>query len=144
MLQLEIYNAIWLFVIVFMLHDFEEIIAVEKWANRIESMIRKERKWIKNAIWHFWNVNSYGFAKRDVYIFLTMSIVTFLKVHYLTSNWSSQLFLVFLLFVLLHNIVHVLQTIILKTYTPGLYSAIFLVTPYSIYLIYRLKSASLI
>ncbi|PAD66611.1 HXXEE domain-containing protein, partial [Bacillus sp. 7586-K] len=28
MIQLELYNAIWLFVIVFMLHDFEEIIAV--------------------------------------------------------------------------------------------------------------------
>ncbi len=42
MIQLELYNAIWLFVIVFMLHDFEEIIAVEKWAKRTENIIRKE------------------------------------------------------------------------------------------------------
>ncbi|WP_269843885.1 HXXEE domain-containing protein [Domibacillus epiphyticus] len=34
MFQLELYNAIWLFVVIFMLHDFEEIIAVEKWAKR--------------------------------------------------------------------------------------------------------------
>jgi len=144
MIQLELYNAIWLFVIVFMLHDFEEIIAVEKWAKRTENIIRKENKWINNRIWDFWNVNSYSFAKRDVFIFLTMSIITFVKVQYLESSWSSMLFLSFLIFVLLHNIAHVLQTLILKTYTPGLYTAIILVTPYTIYLIYRLNSASLI
>lgn len=144
MIQLELYNAIWLFVIVFMLHDFEEIIAVEKWAKRTESMIRNDNKWINNRIWDFWNVNSYSFAKRDVFIFLTMSIITFVKVQYLESTWSSMLFLSFLIFVLLHNLVHVLQTLLLKTYTPGLYTAIILVTPYTIYLIYRLKSAGLI
>ncbi|EIJ80565.1 hypothetical protein PB1_09397 [Bacillus methanolicus PB1] len=133
MLQLELYNAIWLFVIVFMLHDFEEIIAVENWAKRTESKIRDENKWIKNKIWHFWNVNSYSFAKRDVFIFLTMSIITFVKVQYLESTWSTLLFLSFLLFVLLHNILHVLQTLFLKTYTPGLYTAIILVTPYTIF-----------
>ncbi|WP_243459554.1 HXXEE domain-containing protein [Metabacillus bambusae] len=53
-------------------------------------------------------------------------------------------FLSFLVFVLLHNIVHVLQNAIVKTYTPGLYTAIFIVTPYTIYLIYRLESASLV
>lgn len=144
MLQLELYNAIWLFVIVFMLHDFEEIIAVEKWAKKTEKIIRNENKWINNRIWHFWNVNSYTFAKRDVFIFLAMSIITFVKVQYLDSTWSSMLFLCLLIFVLLHNIAHVLQTLLLKTYTPGLYTAIILVTPYTIYLIYRLKSASLI
>ncbi|MFS0881106.1 HXXEE domain-containing protein [Metabacillus niabensis] len=144
MIQLELYNAIWLFVIVFMLHDFEEIIAVEKWAKRTENIIRKENKWINNRIWDFWNVNSYSFAKRDVFIFLTMSIITFVKVQYLESSWSSMLFLSFLIFVLLHNIAHVLQSLLLKTYTPGLFTAIILVTPYTIYLIYRLNSASLI
>ncbi|MEH6891280.1 HXXEE domain-containing protein [Bacillus sp. JJ864] len=133
-----------MFVVVFMLHDFEEIISVENWAKRTESVLRDEKNWIKKTIWRFWNVNSYLFAKRDVFIFLTMSIITFLKVQYLGSTWSSMLFLFFLLFVLLHNIVHVLQTVILKMYTPGLYTSVILVTPYTIYLISRLRLANLI
>lgn len=144
MIELEIHNAIWLFVVVFMLHDFEEIITVEKWAKRTESKIQSENKWIKNKIWNFWNVNSHAFAKRDVFIFITMSTITFIKVQFLDSSWSSVLFLSFLIFVLLHNLIHVVQTVLLKTYTPGLYTAILLVTPYVVYLIYRLKEASLI
>jgi hypothetical protein len=136
---LTIENAIWIFIIVFMLHDFEEIIRVEHWATESANTFQYEQSWIKRTIWQFWNVNSYSFAKRDVFIFLTMSVITFLKVQYLEAAWSSILFLCFLLFVLFHNAIHILQTIILKMYTPGLYTAIFLVTPYSIYLLYRLK-----
>jgi Protein of unknown function with HXXEE motif len=141
---LNIENAIWLFIIIFMLHDFEEIIRVEYWATQTAEKFRDEKNWLKKTIWQFWNVNSYSFAKRDVFIFLTMSVITFLKVQYLESTWSSILFLCFLIFVLLHNIIHVLQTIILKTYTPGLYTAVFLVTPYTVYLLYRLKLANFI
>ncbi|WP_100407623.1 HXXEE domain-containing protein [Bacillus solitudinis] len=138
MLQLELYNAIWLFVVIFMLHDFEEIIAVEKWAMKNVSRIKGNSNWISKQIWQFWNVNSYSFAKRDVFIFLTMSIITFIKIENLESSWSSIMYLSFLIFVLIHNVAHVVQTWLLKTYTPGLYTAIFLVTPYTIYLLNRL------
>ncbi|TXC93441.1 HXXEE domain-containing protein [Metabacillus litoralis] len=37
------------------------------------------------------------------------------------------------------NIVHDVQSWLLKTYTPGLYTAIFLVTPYTFYLLNRLN-----
>lgn len=135
MLQIELYNAIWLFVVIFMLHDFEEIIAVENWAKRTENRIIGDSKWISKNIWQFWNVNSYSFEKRDVFIFLTMSFITFFGTQNLESSWNSILYLSLLIFVLLHNLAHVLQTLILKTYTPGLYTAIFLVTPYTIYLL---------
>jgi hypothetical protein len=139
MIELEIYNAIWLFVVIFMLHDFEEIISVEKWAKSTESKIKDTSNWLNKKIHQFWNVNSYSFAKRDVFIFLTMSIITFIKIQNFESAWSSGVYLSFLIFVLIHNIAHVLQTILLKTYTPGLYTAILLVTPYTIYLFSRLS-----
>ncbi|MDL4840246.1 HXXEE domain-containing protein [Aquibacillus rhizosphaerae] len=138
MFQLELYNAIWLFVVIFMLHDFEEIIAVEKWAMKNKNRITVDSKWISNQIWKFWNVNSYSFAKRDVFIFLIMSIITFIKIQNLESSWSAVMYLSFLIFVLIHNVAHVVQTWILKTYTPGLYTAIFLLTPYIFYLLSRL------
>ncbi|UHA72734.1 HXXEE domain-containing protein [Paenibacillus sp. 481] len=136
MFQLELTNAIWLFVVLFMLHDFEEIITVEKWAPTIKSKIKANR--LHQMIWQFWNVNSYSFAKRDVFIFLTMATITFLKVQNFEAQWSSVLYVSFLIFVLVHNVVHVVQTCILNAYTPGLYTAMFLVTPYAIYLLTRL------
>jgi hypothetical protein len=136
----ELYNAIWLFAIIFMLHDFEEIIAVENWAKGTENKVKSENRKINNMIWDFWNVNSYSFAKRDVFIFLTMSIITLVKVLYIESTWSSILYVSFLIFVLLHNVVHILQTLLMRGYTPGLYSSIILVTPYTIYLLTRVLS----
>ena len=136
--QIEIYNAIWLFVVIFMLHDFEEIITVENWAERAEARVKKLNSKIGFKIYRFWNVGSYTFAKRDVFIFLTMSIITFLKVQYNELAWTGVLYLFFILFVFIHNLVHILQTLVLRTYTPGLYSAVFLVGPYTIYLLIRL------
>jgi len=144
LIELELYNVLWLFVVVFMLHDFEEIITVEKWAKKKEANINLQNKWISRKIWEFWNISSYAFAKRDVFIFLFMSLITFMKVLYLESYWSSILFVGFLIFVLVHNLIHLLQTLLIKAYTPGLYTAVLLVTPYTTYLLYRLKDATLI
>lgn len=138
MFQIELYNALWLFVIVFMIHDFEEIITVEHWSQKTSHLVETTNSNLKLLIWKFWNINSHSFAKRDVFIFLLTSSVVFLKVQFIDNNWIAVLFISFLCLVLLHNLVHILQTIILKTYTPGLYTVVFLVTPYTVYLLNRL------
>ncbi|MGE7947962.1 HXXEE domain-containing protein [Lysinibacillus sp. NPDC093688] len=138
MFQIELHNALWLFVIVFMLHDFEEIITVENWSQKTNYLVKNTNNNLKLLIWKFWNINSHSFAKRDVFIFLATSSIVFLKVQFIDNNWTAVLFISFLCFVLFHNLVHIIQTIILKTYTPGLYSAVFLVTPYTVYLLNRL------
>ncbi|MBP3040768.1 HXXEE domain-containing protein [Bacillaceae bacterium Marseille-Q3522] len=132
---IDITTAIWLFVIIFMIHDFEEIISVEHWANKSKSKLKENNTWINQKIWSFWNVNSYAFAKRDVVIFLVMSLITIITVFNLNQIWSILFYKVFLIFVLVHNLMHILQTIMLRTYTPGLYTAILLVTPYTIFLL---------
>lgn len=126
MLHIELHNALWLFVIVFMLHDFEEIITVENWSQKTTHLVKNTNNKLKLFIWKFWNINSYSFAKRDVFIFLLASSVVFLKVQFINSNWIAVFFISFLCFVLLHNLVHIIQTIILKAYTPGLYTATYL------------------
>ncbi|WP_042458730.1 HXXEE domain-containing protein [Neobacillus dielmonensis] len=138
MFSIELLNAIWLFLVIFMLHDFEEIISVENWSRKTEHLVENTSNCLKILIWKFWNINSHSFAKRDVVIFLVGSTIVFLKVEFIDSGWAATLFLVFLCFVLLHNLVHIIQTLILKSYTPGLYTAIGIVTPYTIYLFYRL------
>ncbi|MDX8365568.1 HXXEE domain-containing protein [Cytobacillus sp. IB215665] len=137
-MELELSNAIWLFVVIFMLHDFEEIITVEQWSNKYQHKVTGNNIWIKKKIRQFWNLNSNTFAKRDVIIFIMMCSITFIKIQFLHSSWSSILYLSFVVFVLIHNIAHVLQTLVLKAYTPGLYTAILLVTPYTIYLLGRM------
>ncbi|MFV2046247.1 HXXEE domain-containing protein [Metabacillus sp. YM-086] len=138
MFSLEIHNAIWLFLVIFMLHDFEEIISVESWSKKTSNLVESNDSHLKKLIWSFWNINSHSFAKRDVVIFAVASTIVFIKVQFIDSGWTAILFIIFLCFVLLHNLVHIIQTLILKTYTPGLYTAIGLVTPYTIYLFYRL------
>lgn len=121
-----------------MLHDFEEIISVENWSRKTSYLVENKSNHIKKLIWNFWNINSYSFAKRDVVIFLFCSTIVFIKIQFIDSRWTASLFMIFLCFVLIHNLVHIIQTLILRTYTPGLYTAIGLVTPYTIYLFYRL------
>ncbi|GKV54068.1 hypothetical protein NCCP2222_00150 [Sporosarcina sp. NCCP-2222] len=138
MFQIELTNAIWLFVIIFMIHDFEEIIAVENWSTRMEDQVRRLDRKIGYAIWKFWHISSYQFAKRDFFIFLTASFITFIKVQFMETDWAAILYGTFLIVVLLHNAIHLLQTIILKSYTPGLYTSLLIVTPYCIYLMSEL------
>lgn len=138
MFHIELHTALWLFVVVFMLHDFEEIIIVENWSKKNNHLIKNSKNNLKRLIWKFWNINSHSFAKRDVFIFLVASSIVFLKVQFIESNWTAILFISFLCFVLLHNLAHILQTVILKTYTPGLYTAVCLVTPYTLYLLNKL------
>ena len=139
MVFIDVSNAIWLFVVVFMLHDFEEIISVEHWAHNTKSKLEQNNSWVNQKIWSFWNVNSYSFAKRDVIIFLIMSLITVITIFNLDQLWSQLLYTSFLIFVLFHNALHILQTIMLRTYTPGLYTALLLVTPYTIFLLILLN-----
>ncbi|MBB4826312.1 hypothetical protein HNO89_003571 [Sporosarcina luteola] len=139
MFPLELANAIWLFVIIFMLHDFEEIIAVEHWSGRVEQRVKKLDRKLGYMIWRFWNINSYQFAKRDIFIFLAASFITLLKVQFMESGWAAAMYSIFLIIVLLHNAIHLVQTIILRSYTPGLYTSLLIVTPYCIYLLFALK-----
>ncbi|XKJ33966.1 HXXEE domain-containing protein [Priestia filamentosa] len=117
---------------------------VEKWPKAKGKTVKLHNNWIISKIWSFWNINSHELAKRDIFIFLFMAIITFSKALYLESYWSSVLFVSFLIFVLLHNLIHILQTLIVRAYTPGLYTAILLVTLYTVYVLFRLRDASLI
>lgn len=137
-MDLGLVNALWLLIVVFMLHDFEEIISVEHWAKKKEFIIKEQPNRFKHWIYQFWNISSHSFAKRDVFVFLFVSMVVFLKVQFIDSTWMDAIFIVFLTLILLHNIAHIIQTVIIKTYTPGLYTTIGLVTPYTIYLFSRL------
>ncbi|MGN7313141.1 HXXEE domain-containing protein [Alkalicoccobacillus gibsonii] len=126
---------LWLFIVVFMVHDFEEIITVEHWAEKRKSLL--ESKWAKR-IWSFWNIRSNEFAKRDVVIFLFVSMLVLLRVEFTSVPGVEMGFQVFLWIVLIHNLVHLIQTCVTRTYTPGLYTAIILVTPYTLFLLINL------
>ncbi|GAK05955.1 predicted membrane protein [Geomicrobium sp. JCM 19037] len=125
-------TLVWLFVILFMFHDFEEIITVEKWGAHTKHLANTR---LKQYIWKFWNINSHDFAKRDVFILLTTTGITLIKVFFAGNGWVDGLYIGFLILALLHHVVHVVQTIILRAYTPGLFTTIGLLIPYTLYLL---------
>ncbi|WP_425452224.1 HXXEE domain-containing protein [Paenibacillus sambharensis] len=83
-------------------------------------------------MWSFWNVNSYTFAKRDVIIFRHVCNCV-----PESSNRRKFMefgaFYQFFCFGLAYHAAHLLLTLVIRKNTPGLYTGLFLVTPYMTY-----------
>ncbi|WP_427107621.1 HXXEE domain-containing protein [Lysinibacillus xylanilyticus] len=50
MFHIELHNDFWLFVIIFMLHDFEEIITVENWSKKTKHLVKNTNSNLKLLI----------------------------------------------------------------------------------------------
>src|SRR5690625_4652559 len=128
------------FLIIFMLHNLEEIIMIERWFQktyprintRILSYIQKELK-------HYKNTTSIQFA---VVIFVFAVFVSaLLFVAAMTQH--DYLFLGVNLFFGLNIFTHPLQTLYLRSYTPGVLTSLFLIIPYYSLFFYRYYSTNM-
>ncbi|WP_438350032.1 HXXEE domain-containing protein [Paenibacillus sp. FA6] len=132
---ITIESFMWLFLAVFMIHDFEEIIFVESWMKRnyatIDKIIPKvARKLVKNMS----EVKSSQFAVAVFMEFIVFIPITYLAVeqhHYVLFIGCNALMFV-------HVFTHLAQSLYLKLYTPGVLTALIVILPYSGYLFYRL------
>lgn len=119
---------IWLFPVLFMLHDFEEIILVEAWKKRYKSKLDR----IKSGKLVFSGCDKTSAFSIGVAIeFLIFSLVTLL------SSWRGTYSFWYVLFLgfTIHLIGHCLICILYKFYVPGVITSI-LFLPVSIYLLY--------
>jgi hypothetical protein len=125
---------IWLVPSVFIIHDFEEIIMVENWLKNNE----KDVLMIIPARFHdyFAKVfpkNTAGFSVAVLVEYIGILAATIVAV---TGNGNPMkligtLAVVTILF--LHCFTHIVQSVILKRYTPGVITAIVLLVPFSVY-----------
>ncbi|MFE6795916.1 HXXEE domain-containing protein [Paenibacillus chitinolyticus] len=113
--------VVWLFLAAFMIHDFEEIIFVESWMNRNYERLRPlipgpGQKLFKDMS----NVKSSQFA-----VAVFVEFILFVPVTYLAAErgiWA--LFIGFNALLFVHVFTHLGQSILLRSYTPGVVTAV--------------------
>lgn len=134
-------SLLWLFMIVFMLHDLEEIIMLDPWMKKNRSFaLKKIPSGMRGKAARILDIKSYQFAVAVLLEFIVFIPVTFIAV----ERGQYFMFLAFNSVLLLHVFMHVGQSIILRRYTIGVVSAVVLVLPYTVYLFYRLTSEGIV
>lgn len=135
----DLQTLIWLFPILFIFHDFEEIILAEKWLQMNSSRIQKKlpKKMADNIIDQL-SMSTAQFSVAVLVVFLFVSSSTILANQYLSELPFGNLayFLVVTLVFFLHAFAHIGQSIFLRTYTPGAFTSLVLLIPYG-FILYR-------
>lgn len=125
---------IWLFPIIFGIHDFEEIILIEKWVSKNKKDLMKILPIRASS---FFEKN---FAQKTnqfslvVFVeFLLISLSTILVFLNGFNGGYKWLYLGLYSVFFLHSFTHIGQTILFKRYTPGVITSILLNIPYGIW-----------
>ena len=134
---LDVQTLIWLFPIMFVLHDFEEIIMVEKWMEKNSDVIyeRLPRKIADRVIKQF-SMSTAQFTVAVLVIFLFVSSSTIMANQYIIQGSLANiyLFIIITLTFFLHAFTHLGQAIFLRSITPGSLTSMIIIIPYSLVL----------
>ncbi|MEH6945123.1 HXXEE domain-containing protein [Bacillus sp. JJ722] len=135
----DVQTLIWLFPILFMLHDFEEIIMIEKWMSKNTATIynRLPEKLADRVVKQF-SMSTAQFSVSVVIIFLIVSSSAFLASQYMNQELLGgiYLFIVCTMVFFLHAFTHMGQSILFRSVTPGVVTSIIIILPYSL-ILYR-------
>ncbi|MDR1760444.1 MAG: HXXEE domain-containing protein [Fibrobacter sp.] len=125
---------VWLLPIVFMIHDFEEIIFFKSWIHKNKDYLtEKFPKISKRFLPRMENLSASAFALAVAEEFLLLSLITVGSV--LFDNYLLWLAAFMGFFV--HLLVHLGQWIILKRYIPAI-GTTFLALVYCVYALYKI------
>lgn len=139
--DMSMQSLIWLFIVIFVLHDLEEIIWVESWIKKNrKQVVNMVPTRIKNQLHKMLNITSGQFAVAVLLEFILFIPITFIAV----EQGKLFMFISINSLFLLHVLTHVGQSLYLRMYTPGVVSAVVLVLPYTFYLFTRLIREELI
>ena len=119
-------NIFWLFPIIFMLHEMEEIIGFRIWLDKNRDIVSKYNK--LSILYQ--NFSNEGFSIAVLEEYLLCIIITGVSIFFKIYIVWIGAFIAFSL----HLLVHILQSIIIKRYISSLASSIILL-PISIFLI---------
>ncbi|HET7580079.1 MAG TPA: HXXEE domain-containing protein [Bacillales bacterium] len=140
----DIQTVIWLFPVIFMFHDLEEIITIEgfmgKYKKAPKNLLARLVLLIKKKL----GAKSSQLAVAVAWMLLIISFVTFTTANLPDSVGSFLVFTAVLNVFFVQVFFHIAQTIILGSYTPGIITAVCLVVPYSLFAYYHLLEADFI
>lgn len=130
----DIQVLIWLFPLLFMFHDFEEIIFMRAWVSKNKSDFYERFPVLsKKLLPHFGNMTTSAFALGVAEEFILISIIT--VVSYMT-NWYGLWIGSFIVFTL-HLLIHCFQALIVKKYIPCIVTSV-ICMPICIYMIMKI------
>lgn len=117
----DIKVMLWIFPILFIFHDFEEIIFMKSWVMKNRSYLCERFPTIsKRLLPHFDNITTSSFAFGVAEEFILVSIITI--VSYMT-DWYLLWVGSFIAFTL-HLIIHCFQTLLVRKYVPAIITSI--------------------
>ncbi|CAH2713045.1 hypothetical protein BACCIP111895_00178 [Neobacillus rhizosphaerae] len=129
---------IWLFPILFIIHDFEEIIFMRAWISKNKSYLCDRFPTLsKKLLHHFDHITTSAFALGVAEEFILISIIT--VVSYMT-NWYSLWIGSFIAFTL-HLLIHCLQALVVRKYIPSIVTSV-ICLPICIYIIKQIIQIS--
>jgi len=138
---LDIYVWILSFLIIFMLHNLEEIIMIERWFQKTYPLVRERiPSFIQKELNNFKDITSAQFSI-VVFVFSVFASALIL-IAVITQHY--YLFLGVNLLFALNIFTHPFQTLFLKCYTPGVLTSILLIIPYYILFIRRFYNTDLL
>ena len=131
---MDIYVWVLAFLIIFMLHNLEEIITIERWfqkvfprvENRIPAFVQKELRNYKDTTSVQFSIVIFVFS-----VFVSaLILIAIITQHY-------YIFLGVSFFFALNIFTHPLQSLYLRCYTPGVLTSLILIIPYYCLFFYR-------
>jgi hypothetical protein len=142
---LDLRSVIWLSLVVFVIHDMEEIIMGESWLAKNKERIKRmlPNRLAASFEEHF-SMKTAQFAVAVSFIFLILSIAVLLTSVTLPTGTYLPFFLVCLHVMFLNIFTHIGQSLLLRGYTPGVATAVTVLLPYTVYTYCRLFDAGLI
>jgi uncharacterized protein with HXXEE motif len=117
-----------MFPVVFMFHDFEELCFLESWIRKNADFLRNTfagKNWLK--------YEGYSTAALGITIMMMFLLVSLTSILSVLFNLYA-LFAAAMIVFTLHNLVHIIQPILLKRYIPAMGSAIITIA-YSLYVL---------
>ncbi|RFA36332.1 HXXEE domain-containing protein [Virgibacillus dokdonensis] len=132
---------IFIFLIIFMLHNLEEIIMVERWMKKTYPRVKhKVPPFMQKELDDFKDITAAQFAIVVFGVSILASILLLISL----TNEQYYLFLGISLAFAINIFSHPLQSLLLWCYTPGVITSIFLIIPYYILLFNHLYATDMV
>jgi hypothetical protein len=122
-------TVMWLFPIVFMIHDFEEVIMFKPWVHKNAAFMKKRfPRLAARMLPHMEGLSTSSFALAVAVMFLIVSAVTLASVELgLYYLWAGAVIGYFV-----HLIVHVAQFLVVRRYVPVVVTSL-ITAPYCVW-----------
>jgi hypothetical protein len=139
---LTLNRMFWLFPVIFLIHDGEELLVMEQWLKEHQSVgygrIQQflSTGFIENVSW-----TTSSFAIAMTMLFIIISLGSYLATR---ERRKLGLFVIMLTIAYLNVFTHTAQTILIGGYTPGVVTAWIVLLPYTLFVYWRLNAANLL